>query len=113
MILDVPLISDDPFFVKLRAISLNGSNSVDPTQTTSVFFAFIVPHVLPVDDDWQAGMWGKYDSVSGLATATYTLAPLALSLVAGPYKIWAKVTGGVGIPIHIVGDLHVHGVLLS
>lgn len=107
MIVEVPIGSSDEFFIDLRPISLNGSNSVDPTGTTSIFFAFLAPAVDPQNTDWHTGAWVEYSSVSGLATASYIMTPVTLGLSKGDGIIWAKVTGGVGLPMHPVGNYRV------
>lgn len=79
----------------------------NPTNDV-VQFAFLVDGTQPSSGDWKAGSW-ETDTINGITTyyARCLIGPTGgtMTLVAGSYRIWLKITDNPEVPVRIAGTL--------
>jgi hypothetical protein len=93
-------------YVKTSVIAIVNGTVIDPTSDT-VQMAFPLRGVSPVAGDWKAGSW---ETVSGLRYARCLVGPAGgtVTLAAGFYDCWLKVTDSPEVPARRVGQITVY-----
>ena len=92
-------------YVQSAVSAVAAGVTVNPT-TDAVAFAFVPVGSTPTSGDWHTGSWD-----TALATGTYLAQVLigtgGVTLAAGTYAAWVKVTDSPEIPVAQIGTIQI------
>lgn len=95
-------------YVRVQVSAREAGAAVDPTGST-VTMAFLLTDTAPVSGDWKTASW---DTDATTTPDTYRAQCLvgsggAVTLTAGTYRVWLKITDSPETPIKPAGYLKV------
>lgn len=91
-------------YIKVPVTATVSGVAINPT-TDTVQFAFTAADVNPVLADWKSGTW---ETSGGVYYARCLVGPAGtVTLAAGDYWVWLKVTDNPEVPVRAVGALRV------
>lgn len=96
-------------YVRVRVSATNAGAAVDPTGDT-VVMAFTAEGVAPVSGDWKTASW---ETDATTTTDSYYARCLVgpsgtVTLTAGAYDVWVKVTDSPETPVMRAGNVEVY-----
>ena len=90
-------------YVRVQVTALKSGSSVNPTGDV-VQMAFTGVGVLPVSGDWKTASWETTPQNAYYAKCLVGSGG-AVTLAAGRYDIWVKVTDSPEVPVKLAGQL--------
>lgn len=91
-------------YVRVPVSAVAAGVAVNPTGDT-VQLAFITPLTNPTSGDWKAGSWDT-EAATGTYFAQCLIGPSGtITLAAGTYAVWVKVTDNPEIPVRMCGQI--------
>jgi hypothetical protein len=95
-------------YVRVRVAATSAGAAVNPTSD-AVSMAFIAGAAAPVSGDWKTASW---DTDATTTPVTYRAQCLVgpsgtVTLAAGTYTVWVKVTDSPEVPVRRAGQLRV------
>lgn len=93
-------------YVRVPVSATASGSAVDPTADT-VQMAFLATSAAPVSGDWKTASWETDATTTPDTYYARCLVGSAITLTAGTYTVWVKVTDSPETPVKRAGLLRV------
>ncbi len=94
-------------YVRVLVRAWDSGSQVDPTSLT-VQMAFLPPTTsTPSTGDWKTASWETDSTTTPTSYYARCLVGTAVTLTAGVYTVWVKVSGSPEVPVLRAGELQV------